>query len=114
MPGVRLAVLLGLAATAGVVAFVPRAAHACGVSGDGPVTALPRPGATGVPTALDVIVLEPPPDAPLSLAGGGETIPLDRVELLGRGHDATSGATGEVACPIPLLPNTFNLWFPRY
>lgn len=89
------AVVLALIASVTLQPLACKEAHACSVAGPGPTTAIPRSGATNVPTIVDVVVIEPP-RASLSLEGGGESIPLTPWISLGRGVDSETRAQGEV------------------
>ncbi|MBI2391602.1 MAG: hypothetical protein HYV09_18585 [Deltaproteobacteria bacterium] len=89
------AVGFALAASVTLPVLACKEAHACSVAGPGPTTAIPRSGATNVPTVVDVVVIEPP-RASLSLQGGGKSIPLTPWISLGRGVDSETRAQGEV------------------
>jgi hypothetical protein len=80
-----------LLAAAAAAFFTSRPAAACSPPPPVTPTAIPRPGAIGVPTTTTIVVLSRDEPFWLTLTAGSEPVPIGGVRLLGQGMDGVSG-----------------------
>lgn len=88
-------------AAAMLVAAIPRSAHACAVAGLAAPIVIPRPGATQVPTIVDLVVLDDrTPEVVLTTASGA-VVPVGPAAVIGAGFDAATSSRGTVFRATP-------------
>jgi hypothetical protein len=87
--------LLGIAALLSLTAWA-RPSDACSVAAGGGPVAIPRPGATKVPTIVDVKVISGSSSVPVVTlrAAAGDVVPLGGLLILGHGFDAITSVHG--------------------